>query len=60
MPSLWPLEVANATIVGERRKRLDEARAARFLALLAALPIVIDEETSDRAFADTAAPGPCP
>ena len=39
VPSLWPLEVANATIVGERRKRLDEARSTRFFALLSGLPI---------------------
>ena len=48
----WPLEVANATIVGERRKRLDEARSRRFFVLLEALPIVLDEETGNRAFAD--------
>lgn len=24
VPSLWPLEVANATVIGERRKRLDD------------------------------------
>ena len=53
VPALWPLEVANATIVGERRKRLDEARSRRFLTLLEALPIVLDEETGKRAFADT-------
>lgn len=52
VPSLWALEVANATIVGERRKRLDEARSQRFFALLDALPIVIDDETSRRAFSD--------
>ena len=45
VPSIWPLEVANATIVGERRKRLDEARSRRFFVLLEALPIVLDEET---------------
>jgi predicted nucleic acid-binding protein len=52
VPSLWPLEVANATIMGERRKRLDEARSQRFFALLNALPIVVDDETGGRAFAD--------
>ena len=36
VPSIWPLEVANATIVGERRKRLDEARSSRFFVLLEA------------------------
>jgi predicted nucleic acid-binding protein len=53
VPSLGTLEVANATIVGERRNRLDEARSLRFIALLEALPIVIDDETAGRAFNDT-------
>ena len=52
VPSIWPLEVANATIVGERRKRLDEARSRRFINLLEALPIVVDDETGNRAFGD--------
>ena len=53
VPSIWSLEVANAAIVGERRKRLDEARTRRFFALLNALPILIDDETSTHAFSDT-------
>ena len=53
VPTLWPIEVANATIVGERRKRLDEARSSRFLALLNGLPIEIDSETAARAWIDT-------
>ena len=52
VPSIWPLEAANATIMGERRKRLDEARSRRFFVLLDALPIVVDDETSSRAFGD--------
>ncbi len=52
VPSIWPLEAANATIMGERRKRLDEARSRRFFVLLEALPIVVDEETGSRAFSD--------
>ena len=52
VPSIWPLEVANAAIMGERRKRLDEARTSRFFFLLEALPIVVDGETSSRAFAE--------
>ncbi len=47
-----PLEVANTTIMGERRKRLDEARSRRFFVLLEALPIVVDDETSSRAFGE--------
>jgi predicted nucleic acid-binding protein len=54
VPSLWPLEVANATIVGKRRKRLDEARSRRFIVLLEALPIGVDDETGRRAFGDIA------
>ncbi len=53
VPSHWALEVANAAVGGERRKRLDEARSQRFIALLKLLPIVVDEETSERALADT-------
>lgn len=52
VPTIWPLEVANAAIVGKRRKRLDEARSQRFFALLGELPIVVDEETSLRAMSD--------
>jgi predicted nucleic acid-binding protein len=52
VPSIWPLEVANATIVGERRKRLDEARSQRFIVLLEALPIIVDDETAKQAFSD--------
>ncbi len=37
VPSIWPLEAANAAIMGERRKRLDEARSSRFFVLLQAL-----------------------
>jgi len=50
VPTIWPLEVANAAIVGERRKRLDEARSTRFFALLSGLPIVVDGDTSEQAF----------
>jgi predicted nucleic acid-binding protein len=53
VPSLWQLEVANATIMGERRNRLDEARSQRFIVLIEALPIVIDHETAGRAFGET-------
>jgi predicted nucleic acid-binding protein len=54
VPSLWSLEVVNATIVAELKRRIDPARGGRFLTLLAALPIVVDGETSGRAFHDTA------
>jgi hypothetical protein len=46
VPSLWPLEVANAMLVGERRNRSTPADTARFLTLLGGLPIHVDEPTS--------------
>ena len=48
-PSLWPVELANALAMGERRKRITRSDTTRFLALIAALPIDIDSETSARA-----------
>lgn len=53
VPLLWRLEVANALLVGERRKRATEAKVAKFLALLGALPIAVDGETLVRAWAET-------
>jgi predicted nucleic acid-binding protein len=52
VPTIWPLEAANATIMSGRRKRLDEARSKRFFELLEALPIAVDDETSSRTFGD--------
>jgi predicted nucleic acid-binding protein len=51
--SLWPLEVANALLVGERRKRTTEAKISQFLGLLQGLPIRMDDETALRAWHDT-------
>jgi predicted nucleic acid-binding protein len=51
--ALWPLEVANALLAGERRKRITEAKVAQFLALLESFPITLDEETAGRAWQDT-------
>ena len=50
VPSVWPLEVANVLLVAERRDRITAAHAARFLDLLSALPIVVDETTQARAW----------
>lgn len=44
VPAIWPLEVANVLLVGERRKRLTEADTAHFVELLATLPITVEEE----------------
>ena len=40
--SIWPLEVANVLLVAERRHRLTPADSARFVELLAGLPITVD------------------
>lgn len=41
VPALWPLEVANVLLGAERRRRVTEAHAARFLELLGQLPIAV-------------------
>ena len=53
VPSLWPLEVANALLVGERRGRITSAETARFLAILGAFPITVDDQTVAHAWTDT-------
>lgn len=53
VPALWHLEVANALVVGERRRRTTPADAAQFLAILGAFPITVDDETITRAWSDT-------
>ena len=53
VPNLFPLELANVLLVGERRKRLTEADTVRFLRLLGDLRITIDTETSLRALKET-------
>lgn len=50
VPALWHLEVANVLVQAERRKRLTRDELATFLALLAQLPIMIDDETARRAW----------
>jgi predicted nucleic acid-binding protein len=55
VPALWHLEVANALLVGERRKRAKAAKVTHFLTLLDSLPITVDSETAARAWGDTLA-----
>jgi predicted nucleic acid-binding protein len=43
VPAIWPLEVANALLAGERRKRITEAEVSRRLSLVAELNIRVDE-----------------
>ena len=52
-PSLWPLEVLNALIMAERRKRVDAAQRQRLSGFLRDLPIVLDEETAAQSWSAT-------
>jgi predicted nucleic acid-binding protein len=49
-PAIWPLEVANAFLIGERRKRLTFTEVTAFLQRLADMPITIEQVRIDRAF----------
>ncbi len=53
VPSLWSVEVANALVAGERRRRLSPSDIARFFELLKGLSIETDTQTASRALSDT-------
>jgi predicted nucleic acid-binding protein len=50
VPNLWHVEVANVLALAERRRRINPAGSAEFIALLESLQISVDVETSSRAF----------
>ena len=49
-PGIWPLEVANALLVAERRKRISVAQVTALLGRIAQLPVSIETIEPDRAF----------
>ena len=53
VPEVWPLEVANALLIAQRRRRITEKEVARALEDLAALPIQVDQETHRQALQET-------
>lgn len=55
VPEVWPLEVANALLVAQRRRRLTENDVERALHDLAALPIQVDRQTHRQALTATLA-----
>lgn len=55
--SIWPYEVANVLLGAERRARITQSQAMRFLELLRALPITVDEEGTSRAWSEALALG---
>lgn len=51
VPALWPLEVANVILNGEKKKgRITRVDADEFIMLLYGLQIVIEEDTEHRAW----------
>lgn len=42
VPTVWGLEIANAILVGDRKKRINQSEIRRFTTLLKSLPIVQD------------------
>ncbi len=53
VPALWCLEVGNTLLVAERRGSIASGDHKASLRRLAALPIVVDLETSTRAWRET-------
>jgi predicted nucleic acid-binding protein len=49
VPAIWPLEIANGALVGERRQRIQPADTIRFSALVQSLPIELDDVRLERA-----------
>ena len=49
VPTIWPLEVANVLLIAKKNKRITEIQSASFIEALSALPIIVDQSTSDKA-----------
>jgi predicted nucleic acid-binding protein len=49
VPAIWPLEIANGALAGERRQRIQPADTSRFSALVQSLPIELDDMHLERA-----------
>jgi predicted nucleic acid-binding protein len=50
VPSIWPLEISNALLVAERRKRIALAKVTALLLRIAGLPIHVTRTESKQAF----------
>jgi predicted nucleic acid-binding protein len=55
--SIWPYEVANVLLGAERRGRVTQSQAMRFVELLRALPINVDPDGTAHAWAEVTALG---
>ena len=47
-PTIWPLEAGNVLLAAERRDILSKADVVRFLSLVQALPIIVEQEGPER------------
>jgi predicted nucleic acid-binding protein len=52
VPALWPFEIANILVLGERRRRSTVAEASKWLGYLQFLPIRVDDESAARVWTD--------
>jgi predicted nucleic acid-binding protein len=50
VPGIWSLEVANALLVAERRKRISLAQVTALLGRIVQLPVSVETIEPDRAF----------
>ena len=54
-PALWPLEIANALLVLQRRRKITAGERGEALTLLTAIPATLDHGGAERAFKDLSA-----
>ena len=52
MPAIWRLEVANALVVAERRKKIAPAKSTKFLQDLQQLAISVDTDGLEHVFGE--------
>jgi predicted nucleic acid-binding protein len=52
VPAIWPLELTNALLMAERRKRITEAELTRSLSILKNFPIQVEQEPPERAWTE--------
>jgi predicted nucleic acid-binding protein len=52
VPSVWPLEVVDVLLAAERRSYISEADSVRFINLLSQLPILVQQEGSEKGMKD--------
>jgi predicted nucleic acid-binding protein len=50
VPAIWPFEIANGLLAGERRKRLSLAQVTSVLERIGVLPISVEPVRTDLAF----------